>query len=230
MHRIFSLTGVLPLGVFLVLHVMANGRALVSDVAFGDTMRRVRGTPGIFAIELVLVFLPLLFHAVVGAYLIAARRTLEPSVLAPALRAVHRAAGMIAFAFIAYHLYEYRLHLAVPGLREGDYYTALSSRLSSTTAGAPLRAMFYVLGIAAVALHFAVGLWGFVVARGWFVAPRARLLAGAGAGVVGLALFVGAANVVTFFATGAKIFGRTEMTPLATDPTPCPAPSGAASH
>lgn len=230
MRRLFSLSGVLPLGVFLVIHMMANGRALVGEAAFSETVRRMRAVPGIFAIELLLVFAPLVFHAAYGVWLIATRRALaEPSPYPPTLRSLHRVAGVVALVYIGYHLYEYRLALAVPGLRSGDFFTALSSRLSSTTAGAPLRAMFYIVGIAAVVFHFATGLWGYMVARGWFVSPRARRFAAAGASVVGAALFLAAANLVSFYATGARLVGRDTITPLVVEPAPCPPPSATAS-
>jgi len=229
-EKLFSLSGVVPLGLFLVLHVMANGRALVVENAFTATFTRIRATPGIVAIEIALVFVPLAFHAAYGVWLVAKKRALAtPSPYEPWLRAVHRAAGVVALAYIAYHLYEYSLHGATPGATAGDYFTVLSARLSTIAGGAPLRAMFYVLGVAAVALHFAVGLWGFMVARKWFVAPRARRFAAAGAAVIGAALFLGATNVVTYFATGARLIGRDGPTPVEVDPTVCPAPSASSS-
>ncbi len=231
MRRLFSLSGVLPLGVFLVIHMMANGRALVGEAAFSETLRRIHAVPGIFAIEIAVVFAPLAFHAAYGMWLIATRRTFaEPSPYPPALRSLHRVAGVIALVYIAYHLYEYRLQMAIPGLRADDFFTALSARLSSTTVGAPLRAMFYLVGIAATVFHFAVGLWGYMVGRGWFVSSRARRFAAAGASVLGIGLFIAAANLVSFFATGARLIGRDTVTPLVVDPTPCPPPSAAASH
>jgi succinate dehydrogenase/fumarate reductase cytochrome b subunit (b558 family) len=225
-RRLFSLSGVIPLGVFLVLHMVTNASALMGDAAFAETTRRTRAIPGVFVLELLLVFAPLALHALYGMHLIATKRALvEPSPYPATLRSLHRAAGVVALAFIAYHLYEYRFHRAMPGLRAEDFYTALSARLSSTTVGAPLRAMVYVVGVAAVTFHFAVGLWGFMVTRQWFISPRARRLAAAGASVLGVGLFVAAANLVTFFATGSRLLGSDVATPLVVEPAACPQPS-----
>jgi len=133
-----------------------------------------------------------------------------------------RATGVVALVFIAYHVLELRLAASRP--RADELYTVLAGSLSATSGGAPLRAMFYVVGIAAVAFHFAAGLWGFAIARGWARTQGARRAAAVAFGAVGVTSFVVATDVVTMFTTGARLFGPSAVTPVPLEPGPCPAP------
>jgi succinate dehydrogenase / fumarate reductase cytochrome b subunit len=235
LRALFSLSGVVPLGIFLVLHLWTNAHALASDASFtrAEMPAFHLPSPALAAFEALFVLAPLLFHAAFGTWLTVTRRALSaPSVYPRGVSTMMRVTGMIALAYLAYHLYELRFAMATQGMRREELYTVLSSSLSSRALTAPLRAMFYMVGIAAITFHFAAGLWGYAVARGYARGPRARRAAAIGFGVVGAALFFVSADVVTLFATGARLVGHDDMTPLATDltmaPSACPPPSAAA--
>ena len=229
MRRLFSLSGVLPLGIFFVAHLWTNAHALSGDASFTIAQQRTAAIPGLFMLELLFVFAPLALHAAYGTWLTVTRRALPgPSVYSPAVRTMMRVTGVVALAFVAFHLVELRIPMATEGMRASELHTALSARLSTTTWTMPLRAMFYMVGLAAVAFHFAAGLWGYCVSRSWshLASARARVSAAIGFGAIGLTLFVVGADVVTLFATGARLIGRDQVTPLAIDsfasPSACP--------
>ena len=232
-RKLFALSGVVPLGIFLVLHLWTSAHALVSDASFTGAQRRASSIPGLLVLELCLVFAPLALHAAYGTWLTVTRHALtSPSVYPRGVGTMMRVTGIIALAYVAYHLFELRFATDARGMRTDEIYTVLSARLSSRTLSVPLRAMFYMLGVAAIAFHFAAGLWGHVVARGWARAPRARVSAAIGFGAIGAALFITAADVVTLFATGARLIGRDDVTPLVVDsfaaPSACPPASASA--
>ena len=235
MRRLFSLSGVVPLGIFLAAHLWTNAHALSSDASFTAAQARTASVPGLVVLELLFVFAPLALHAAYGTWLTVTQRALPgPSVYPRGVGTMMRVTGVIALAFIAYHVVELRLRMTTEGMRASELHTAVAARLSSTTWTVPLRAMFYMVGLAAVAFHFAAGLWGYCVSRGWphLASARARVSAAIGFGAIGLALFVVGADVVTLFATGARLFGRDEVTPLAIDsfasPSACPRAPAAA--
>ena len=76
-RRLFSLSGVVPLGVFLVLHAVTNFRAVRGESAFLATVRLYERIPALPLIEALFVFAPLAVHAALGLWSVAARRPLH---------------------------------------------------------------------------------------------------------------------------------------------------------
>ncbi|HEX3346096.1 MAG TPA: hypothetical protein VHS09_16045 [Polyangiaceae bacterium] len=228
LRRAFTFSGVFPLGAFLVVHVIANLRALDGDDAFVRAVRGFARVPLLGLVEAVLVFAPLLFHASFGLWLVVSRRPLRtPSPYPPALRAAVRVTGVLAVAFLVMHLPELRFR--EPAVRPGGatLLAVLDADLSSMSHGLPWRAVAYLLGSACVCFHFAAGLWGFFAATPRGDAARARRRAGGWAVAVGLTLWVLFADVVVYHATGARLLGGAalEEVPAA----PCPPASASVS-
>jgi succinate dehydrogenase/fumarate reductase cytochrome b subunit (b558 family) len=223
-RRLFSLSGVLPLGVFLLAHLALNARALRGDAAFTSAVHAVHRIPALVLLEWLLVFAPLVLHATVGLWLVVTRRSLaEPSPYPHALRIAVRATGVAAIAFLALHLPELRFR--TPGARLGgdELGTVLVADLSSTWHGVPWRGAAYLVGTACVTFHFAAGLWAFFVTTRAGQSARARKWSGWGAGAIGAATWVMLANIVVFRATGARLFGGAGEQAVQSAGMPCPA-------
>jgi succinate dehydrogenase/fumarate reductase cytochrome b subunit (b558 family) len=207
--RLFSLTGLLPLGAFLIGHLVVNAGALRGDAAFAGSVRLLHRLPALALLEWALVFAPLLLHGAIGVWLIATRAQLaEPSPYPPALRIAMRATGVVAIAFLVVHLPELRFR--TPGDRPGggELATLLVADLSSTRHGVPWTGAAYLLGTGCVTFHFATGLWASLATTRLGGRPRVRRWAGWGAGAIGAAMWMLFANVVVFYATGARLFGQ----------------------
>ncbi len=222
-RRLHSLSGVVPLGLFLVEHLWTNARAIAGEGSFARGVADIQRIPFLPAVELFGIFLPLAFHALWG---IAFMRTSRPNALRYSyahnwLYVLQRVSGIVAFFFIVAHLWEYRVHKALFGLRSEAFYDTLSAHLSSTAGGVPLLALAYVVGLAAVVFHFANGLWGFACTWGLAVSRPAQRRVGIVASLLGVLLFgVGAMTIVSF-ATGSH-FGMTEAPAMAGDVSSCP--------
>jgi succinate dehydrogenase cytochrome b subunit len=222
--RLFSISGVVPLGAFLFLHLAVNARILRSGAAFEGAVRAIHRLPALAMLEWLFVFAPLLLHTVVGLWLIATRTQLaERSPYPPAMRIAVRATGVAAVAFLAMHLPELRLR--TPGARLGgaELATVLAADLSSISYGVPWRGAAYLAGTACVTFHFAAGLWGFIVTTRLGDVERVRKWAGWGAAAIGATIWVLLANVVVFHATGARLFGGASED---VDPARGPCPGG----
>jgi succinate dehydrogenase / fumarate reductase cytochrome b subunit len=220
LRRIFSLSGVVPLGAFLVLHVAVNARALHGDQAFASAAGALQRLPGLPVIEALFVFAPLLLHGAFGLWLVATRRPLVPSTPYPAaLRLGMRASGVVVVAFLAMHLPELRFHAPSMRLDGAEMATRLDADLSATSHAVPWRGLAYLVGVACVTFHFAAGLWGAFAAtdRGRASSHERRWAAWAAA-LFGAVILFTFANVVVFRATGAALFGG-----LQEDTTPTPA-------
>ena len=117
------------------------------------------------------------------------------------LATTNRVAAMAAFVFIAWHFWEIRVQ-AWRGLDPSAFYATLAWRLSSTWHGFPVRAVLYILGVAATVSHLAISAWGYGVTSGFFATKRQKRRAGYACAGIGALLFVVATSTVVSLATG----------------------------
>jgi succinate dehydrogenase/fumarate reductase cytochrome b subunit (b558 family) len=210
LKKLHSLSGVIPVGVFLIEHLWTNAKALQGQAAFDQAVADIQGFPYLPFIEVFGIFLPLAFHAFYGLYLAVQGR---PNALryrygANWLYVMQRVTGVMALVFICYHLGEFRIQKWLFGMRADAFYQTLEAHLSSTYWGVPWTAILYLVGIAAAVFHFANGLSGFCMSWGITVTQVAQRRAMMACGALGVALFLLGANTVLFFATGYRLYFR----------------------
>lgn len=210
-RRLFTLSGVAPLGAFLVLHAITNERAVRGEAAFVSAVAKYDRVPALVVLEALFVYVPLLFHTGFGLWLVATRRPLvEPSPYPPRWRLAVRATGVIGALFLVLHLPELRFRnfslLSSPS--GGELLTWLTADLSSTFHGWPLKAALYLFACACTTFHFAAGSWAvFAGTRLGMDDARARRRSAWAAALGGSALWLVFANTVVYHATGASLFG-----------------------
>jgi len=205
------LSGTLPLGAFVLLHLWNNFHALQGQEAYRNAVHIARSSPFVVALEVVGLYVPLAFHSAYGLALILKRRTAlgdAPSETRAALTA-DRASSLVAFAFIAYHLAMFRIPVLLGTMREADFFPALCDQLSSTTyLGVPLAASIYLVGLGATSYHFAHGLTGFCSTWGIPLTERTKKVAVGASVILGVASFLLGVSAVLYFATGSPLPGR----------------------
>jgi succinate dehydrogenase / fumarate reductase cytochrome b subunit len=170
LRRLHSLTGIVPIGGFLLFHFFENASARRGPEAFDATVQKIGEMPYIYAIELGVLLIPLLFHSIYGLFITASAR---PNVTHyPYGRnwsyTLQRVSGIIAFLYLVYHVATTRIwSLFVKG---SDYsFADMAASLSSTTV-----LLIYVVGIVAATFHFANGLWSFSITWGLVTSPQAQ--------------------------------------------------------
>jgi succinate dehydrogenase/fumarate reductase cytochrome b subunit (b558 family) len=211
LRKLHSLTGVVPVGGFMVFHLWENATALQGRERFDEAVAGINRMPYLPVLEWGLILLPLLFHAGYGVYL---ALQMKPNVGSYTfsrnwMYTLQRVTGLVSFAFILFHLYGYWGQKLVGNMQADQFYPELSKNLSHTVGvggvGIPAIALIYILGIAAAVFHFANGLWGFCFSWGITVSRRSQQAAATVFGLAGLALFFLGANTTIYFATGAAI-------------------------
>jgi succinate dehydrogenase/fumarate reductase cytochrome b subunit (b558 family) len=222
LRRVFSITGVVPLGAFLLLHAWTNARVIRSEAAFADAVRAFERTPVVVAAEVLFVFAPLAAHAGIGTWLVLAKRALvDGSPYAPGIALAMRVTGIVALFYLAMHLVEFRFASLAADMRPELLATRLAARLSSTTHGLPVRGIFYLVGVGSAVFHFATGLWGWLVSSARVATERAKRTCAWACGTLGVILALVFANVIVYYATGTRMFGS----PALPEPAaPCPPP------
>jgi len=207
LRKLHSLSGVVPLGVFLVHHLWTSGKALAGRGEFDDAVRDIQRTPYLAVLEITLVLLPLLFHGLYGVVLAFEARTNVGAY--PFNRnwmyVAQRLTGFLALAFVVWHLGDFWFARWTGRLSSRDFYPVLCERLSTTSHGLPLVALAYIFGIGATVFHFANGLWGFCTSWGITPSRRSQRISATAFGLAGVALFLLGANTAIYFATGARI-------------------------
>jgi succinate dehydrogenase / fumarate reductase, cytochrome b subunit len=219
LNRWLSVTGLAPLGAFLIIHVGINATVLWGAGTFHRTATVLQSLPALWLIETLFVFLPLAIHAGLGLWLVLARTPLAPPrPYPPAVRVAIRATGVAAFVFLAAHLLEFRFRSPAVRVGGAELETLIAADLSSTAHGLPWRGAMYLIGTACVSFHFVAGVWGVAAsARG-----GTRRWAGAALGALGACLWMTFVAVVLFHATGVRPFRAPQADTAATDPCPLP--------
>jgi succinate dehydrogenase/fumarate reductase cytochrome b subunit (b558 family) len=202
LRKLHSLTGVLPVGAFLLFHLWTNAKALQGQEQFDHAVGDISHMPYLPLLEAG-ILLPLLFHALYGVKLALEGKPNVGSYTFSRnwMYTLQRVTGILAFAFIVYHLTEYWLPKTRGHMAPDQFYPSLCANMSSTWHQVPVIALIYIVGIAASVFHFANGLWGFCFSWGITVSKRSQQMAATVFGLVGLAVFLLGANTAIYFAT-----------------------------
>lgn len=162
LRRLHSLSGIIPLGGFLLFHFFENASARKGAEAFDATVLKIGEMPYLYAIEIGLLLIPLIFHSVYGLFITS---TAKPNVASYSHARnwayfFQRLSGVIAFLYIAVHVATTRgWALFIKG--SAITFTDMQAMLSQ-----PLIFGLYFLGIIAVTYHFSNGLWSFSITWG----------------------------------------------------------------
>ena len=134
-RKLHSLLGIIPIGAFLLEHLLSNFEALKGPIAYGAQVKFLNGLPMVRVLEWVFIFLPILYHGIYGVYIWL--RGKSNIVYYPWagnwLYISQRYTGLIAFAYIAQHVYRQRFSgIQLP---ENPYASFHKCRSSCRTPG-----------------------------------------------------------------------------------------------
>src|SRR3989304_4448146 len=202
-RRIHSLLGLIPIGGFLVFHLATNASILDGPDTFQtrvDVIHRL-GPTTLFILEWGTIFLPILFHGIVGLIIVTrGKRNLRYYPYVENWRyTLQRATGVIAMVFILFHVFHmhgwvrwgwWTMHVAKPlGGAQFDSEHAATSAAAALQASSFL-AIFYAIGITAAVFHLANGLWTMGITWGVWTTPRAQRWANIPCAIFGIALLI----------------------------------------
>lgn len=211
LRKLHQLSGIMPLGFFLLEHFYTNSKAIAGAASFNKAVEDLQTIPYILLVEIGGIFIPLIYHAVYGLVITAEAR---PNNLAyPYPRnwfyMVQRVTGIILFFFITFHVLNFRFGL-VPGLNTTSVAHAPDQAFAIVSREFRMWWIFiiYMVGIAATVWHFANGIWLFLVDWGITIGERAQRLAGYACIAFGVVLLlVGINAAVAFIRPGGLLPG-----------------------
>ncbi|HEX8179308.1 MAG TPA: succinate dehydrogenase cytochrome b558 subunit [Pyrinomonadaceae bacterium] len=181
LRKLHQLSGIIPLGVFLLEHFYTNSKALTGAADFNNAVKELQSIPYIIFVEIGGIFIPLLYHALYGLVITWEARPNNLHYPYPRnwFYTIQRLTGIVLFFFITFHVLNFRFGL-IPGLN------------NLSVADNPFRAydivagefrnivilIVYIIGITATVWHFANGLWLFMVDWGIVIGERAQRMLG----------------------------------------------------
>ncbi len=209
-RKLHQLTGILPLGIFLLEHFYTNSKAMTGAADFNNAVRDLQSIPYIIFIEIGGIFIPLIYHAVYGLFITWEAR---PNNLAyPYPRnwfyTIQRITGLILFFFITFHVLNFRFGL-IPGLNERSvaHYPLEAYDIVAREFAMPVIFVVYLIGILATVWHLANGLWLFAVDWGIVIGERAQRLTGYACIAFGLLLLAVGVNAQVAFIREGGLLG-----------------------
>lgn len=211
LRKLHQLTGIMPLGFFLLEHFYTNSKALSGAADFNTAVKDLQSIPYILLVEIGGIFIPLIYHAVYGMVITVEARpnNLHYPYARNWFYTIQRVTGVILFFFITFHVLNFRFGL-IPGLNTLSVANHPEESFQIVSREFRMVPIFilYLVGITATVWHLANGIWLFLVDWGITIGERAQKIAGyacLGFGIVLLAVGINAA--VAFIRPGGLLAG-----------------------
>ena len=166
LRKLHSLSGIVPIGAFLIEHLVSNFEALKGPAAYAAQVKFLNGLPFVRVLEWTFIFIPILYHALYGVFiwLRGKSNVIYYPWAGNWLYLAQRWTGLIAFAYIVQHVLRQRfMGVSLPE-HPGAAFHKVQMELAN-----PWMLAVYVIAMIATCWHFSYGIWLF--AAKWGITP-----------------------------------------------------------
>lgn len=209
LHKLHSLTGILPIGLFLIFHFTANSYSLRGSVEFDTAVKAIGYAPFILLLEIGVIFLPIIFHSIYGLMIIAEMPGPGGNIAHYGynrnwLYTLQRWTGVLAIIYLAYHVYDttalkYYYEIAGGGSGKELGFQSISYRAMAWRFANIPYLLFYIVGITSACLHLGNGLFNFSIRWGLAIGAGAQKAAAIFGWILGVSMtLLGIAIAVNF--------------------------------
>ncbi|HVF51520.1 MAG TPA: hypothetical protein VNA19_15640 [Pyrinomonadaceae bacterium] len=213
LRKLHQLSGIVPLGAFLLEHLYTNSKAAHPSTGaqdFNQAVADLQAVPYILLVETAFIFIPLLYHAIYGMVITWESRPNNLHYPYPRnwFYTIQRITGVILFFFILFHVLNFRFGM-IPGLNTESvaHHADRSYEIVAREFRMPAIFIVYLVGITSTIWHFANGIWLFAVDWGIVIGERAQRLTGYGCIGFGIVLLIFWINVAVAFLRPGGLFG-----------------------
>jgi len=199
LRRLHSLSGIVPVGAFLIEHFVSNAFATRGPAGYTKQVELLSGFPFVVLLELFGIWLPILYHGLYGFYIWyrGDGNVSEYPWTGNWLYTSQRWTGAIAFFYMVWHTW----HIRFTGVHILSHPAAAFGKVQLEFQS-PWAVAFYAVGILCASWHFAYGLWLFAAKWGITTGEGARRKFGYVCVAIGvLFVAVGAATMYSFLTT-----------------------------
>jgi succinate dehydrogenase / fumarate reductase, cytochrome b subunit len=190
LYRLFSLSGLIPVGAFLCVHLLANSTVISGAANFQKAVNGIHALgPALPVVEWLFIFIPMIFHATMGFMIISGAVVNVGSYpYGGNIRyTLQRASGIIAFFFIIGHIMHMHHYGKIIGL--GLFVPSAAASSAAIAMTSVINVILYIVGVAATTYHFANGLWTQGITWGVWTSVNAMKRANYICAAVGIGLF-----------------------------------------
>jgi succinate dehydrogenase / fumarate reductase, cytochrome b subunit len=210
LRKLHQLSGIFPLGIFLLEHFYTNSKSLTGAADFNNAVKDLQSIPYILFVEIGGIFIPLIYHAVYGLVITAEARPNNLNYPYPRnwFYLIQRITGVILFFFIAFHVLNFRFGM-IPGLNYESVATHADKAFEIVAREFRMVPIFivYLIGITATVWHLANGIWLFLVDWGITIGERAQRLTGYACIAFGIVLLLVGVNAAVGFIHDGGLLG-----------------------
>lgn len=177
LHKLHSLTGIVPVGYYLVQHLVLNSFTVAGPERFNGVLAFFESIPNfvLLALEVTAIWVPLLFHAIYGLFITSrAKQNYIGDKYGWSQNRMYtfqRYSGIFIFAFLIYHVSTTTVAKYIQHSIDPISYAAWQQKL---TDHAYMIFVLYVLGIVASTYHLSYGVWNFCIRWGITISDRAQ--------------------------------------------------------
>ncbi len=212
-RRLHSLCGLIPVGVFLCFHLVANSAILwpgQPGAEFQKAIDRLHGAlgPMLVPVEIVGIFIPLFFHAILGVKIwLSSSPNASSYTHGPNIRfTLQRITGVFAFVFILYHVWHMHWFGKPLGAGHFELHTKAGEPAAAVTTATAIQAAWwiapiYFLGVVASVFHLANGIWTMLITWGITIRPASQRVSGYVCAVFGVVLALVGIGALSGFRT-----------------------------
>ena len=201
-RRVHSLLGIVPLGLYMTVHLATNASLLNGTQTFQRAVFLIH-SPGklLPLIEWGLIFTPLIFHAVIGVWIAKSGKSNSSQYQFRSNKRYtwQRWTGFMALVYLFFHILHLHgwFHIAaweamIRPLGFGVFrpFNAASSLVRAMQEWSIVWPAFYLVGMLACVYHLANGLWTSGITWGLWISPTAQARASKLCTVIGCGLAV----------------------------------------
>ncbi|NIK78509.1 succinate dehydrogenase / fumarate reductase cytochrome b subunit [Paenibacillus castaneae] len=171
-RKLHSLLGIIPLGMFIVVHGLTNYQAFErGPEGFGKGVTFINSMPVLPLLEIFGIYLPLLFHGIYGLY-VAYQSNSNTGRFKYGRNwafTAQRVTGVITFVFVFWHVYQTRIQVYLGKVTHEEL-----GSLMHDIATNPVMFVLYTIGVLAAVFHFSNGIWAFLISWGITIGPKAQ--------------------------------------------------------
>jgi succinate dehydrogenase / fumarate reductase, cytochrome b subunit len=175
-HKLHSLTGIIPIGFYMLQHLTVNSFSLAGPGAYNGVVGFFGAVPKhiLFAVEILVLWLPLLFHAVYGIFIVG---RMQPNYLSTKYKfsenlqySLQRYTGVLLFFLLIAHVVTTTMNARI----NGEHVIQYAAWRELLTSSGYIWLIVYMTGILAASYHLAYGLWNFCIRWGITVSDRSQ--------------------------------------------------------
>lgn len=177
-HKVHSLTGIVPVGFYMLQHLTLNSFSVAGERQFNGVLNFFESIPWyvLLAMEIFLIWLPLLFHAIYGIFIVNRARVnyfgAKYGWSQNAMYTFQRVTGLILFFFLIYHVITTTVLKYRTGSLNPIGFQAWHDKLTSY---GYIFLIIYMIGVFCASYHLAFGVWNFCIRWGITISERAQL-------------------------------------------------------